>query len=137
MVHRPLHAYVRLVQRLFLMFPDGAPGVALVLLRAVVGTHLWGLRHVLGVTLQDEKTVMALASIPIAALVIGACTPLVAAGAALLGASVMIATLDPALVPMVMSSVVLLLLGPGAYSIDARRFGRRRWAGARGTAPDE
>lgn len=118
------HSY--LVQRLFSMFPRGWPGVALLLLRISVLSALlfqdynhW--QH-LSVWLQSVAVLLSVA------LSAGYQTPVIAVLDILfhgliwirLGvgnvAEVTIVSLD---------AIALALLGPGAYSIDAYRFGRR------------
>lgn len=100
------------MQRLFVMFPDRGPGVGLLWLRLCLAaalctpdTHAGGWS--------------ALCLLAAAMLVLGALTPL----AALLAAVGMFAQQAPW--PLVVLPVAQLMLGPGAYSLDARLFGRR------------
>lgn len=120
------------------MFPDGAAGIALLLLRAVVGvtaavqggTSLGG---------ADPSTTMwASGCAAIAAgalLVIGFVTP-AAAGLAGLSLLPMVLAVGPAADPgpfidrvgaacVVAVAAALIALGPGSISVDARLFGRR------------
>jgi len=100
------------MQRLFVMFPDRGPGIGLLWLRLCLaaalcapGTHAgWG---------------AVLCGLAAAMLVLGVLTPL----ATLMAAATMFAQQAPW--PLVALPAALLMLGPGAYSVDARLFGRR------------
>jgi hypothetical protein len=110
------------------MFPTGRPGIALLLLRIAVSLML------LNGALCGPASVTSLwADIALGAAVIslwlGFLTPVTAAlcvllevlvGLAVRGAFEMI-HLCP-----VLDATVLILLGPGGYSIDAKLFGRRQ-----------
>jgi hypothetical protein len=111
------------VQRLFSMFPPGLPGLALLLLRAsVVAAVLLEVRPHLPGWATGASVLLSIW------LCAGYLTP-VAAGVAFVFHAVVwlymgidsigvgvIATFD---------ALALALLGPGAYSIDSYRFGRR------------
>lgn len=114
------------MQRLFSIFPSGWPGVGLLLLRGSVA---------LAVLLPAYSQRQALPSLALLALILlstilcaGFLTPLVAVLAA---AVHLVAALslgmgnEGATVAAIVDALALALLGPGAYSIDARRFGRR------------
>jgi hypothetical protein len=109
------------------MFPAAAPGIALLMLRVCIAAML--LRadypgiHILGVT-WEFLVLVALcillcvglftpAACALSVLLVGIRLPPVAAGH----------TIDVLLTLVI--TISLALLGPGAYSIDAKLFGRR------------
>jgi uncharacterized membrane protein YphA (DoxX/SURF4 family) len=110
------------------MFPPGLPGLALLLLRASVAVALLldnhAHRDALPAWVQGAAILISLV------VSVGYLTPIVAAAALALHALVWIAVgagIDAAAVTIILSldAVALALLGPGAYSVDSRRFGRR------------
>jgi putative oxidoreductase len=121
------------VQRLFSTFADGWPGAGLLLLRLLTGAALinFGIGSIregpppLTIALQ---TVSAAAGI---ALLVGLFTP--ATGTLAVIAKLWIFCLrfsthsdDPWIVLVqVILAATLAMTGPGAWSIDARRFGRK------------
>ena len=126
------------LQRTFSGFPSGCPGFALLLLRFGVGGTsslqsallIAATQHVAGSTLAA-----AFAIIASLALIIGLLTPI---AAALLCLGGLAATIDLSIVgyiPLFESSIAriefivmsaaLICLGPGAFSLDARLYGRR------------
>jgi hypothetical protein len=109
------------------MFPRGLPGVALLLLRVSVSVAVliecYGHRNELPGWIQAAAWVISIA------LFVGFLTPIVAlTGLAFHGLiwlgfdGVPIAFM----VIRLLDVVAVTLLGPGAYSMDAYRFGRRR-----------
>jgi hypothetical protein len=109
------------MQRLFSMFPAGAPGVALFVLRNCIAVALAGCAFPAG--WQHAVFVISLSM-----LCIGLLTPAVCVLAAL---AVLFELVRGRVIPnanvavIVLSTLSLAVLGPGAYSIDARLFGRR------------
>ncbi len=100
------------MQRLFVMFPDRGPGLGQLWLRLCLAAALCAPGLHSGV-------LVVLCALGVALLVLGWLTPL----------SAMLACvglwLQGAAVPLLALPLALLLLGPGAYSLDARQFGRR------------
>ena len=104
------------------MFPAGAPGVGLALLRVSLAATLF--IDLSATTATYAWQASALASFLFAGLL----TPIVAALSGLLGATHLILTRAGYLHAGIYlaQAAAVALLGPGAYSVDARRFGRRR-----------
>lgn len=114
------------MQRLFSMFPEGWPGIGLLSLRCSVAMALlagvYSQRQALPCWMQGTAILLSMAFFA------GYMTPIAAAIALLLqglswsrygcssAAAAIIVCLD---------ITTLALLGPGSYSIDACRFGRR------------
>ncbi len=119
------------MQRLFTMFPAGVPGLALVLLRMGVIGSLWGPTLERG--LPDCLPLLGLATAS-ALLLAGFGTPLAAGVAAAIQLAEIFDRTRPGVsfAPQVLTAAIhaasglaLALLGPGAFSIDARLFGRK------------
>jgi putative oxidoreductase len=122
------------VQRLFSTFADGSPGVGLLLLRLLTGVALihFGIANLRE---APPLATVVLQSIGVGAgilLLVGLWTPVAGSLAAIV--KVCIAFLryfshsgDP-WIPIVQAvlGAALAMVGPGAWSIDARLFGRKR-----------
>jgi uncharacterized membrane protein YphA (DoxX/SURF4 family) len=122
------------LQRLFSTFAGGWPGVGLLLLRLLTAAALiyFG---IVGALAAPSSAIVALQIIGAAAgilLLIGLWTPVVGTLAAIVKVWIAFSRFsshsgDP-LIPMVQAALgaILAMVGPGAWSIDARLFGRRR-----------
>jgi putative oxidoreductase len=117
------------VQRLFSTFPNSWPGLGLLILRFAAGLSLAAVAHVAG-DLAGAASLFARSAVGgVAVLIcIGLWTPLVAvAGWAI---QLIVITLgrrfELSLVVCAAVSLSLAMLGPGAWSVDARLFGRKR-----------
>ena len=108
------------------MFPPGWPGVALISLRLSVAlallADLHDARHEVGGYLYAAAISLALSLSAGLLTPIGACVAL-AAHAAIWSRVGVSNTAQATIVTL--DALALALLGPGAYSIDAYRFGRR------------
>jgi uncharacterized membrane protein YphA (DoxX/SURF4 family) len=128
----------RHLQRAFTSFPSGWAGTALLVLRVVVGASAT-LQAGLLVAGAHTVRMTTLAAIAIAisglALLVGFLTPIASVLVCLGGAGIMFTCIPPvplllfdsrmAAFEFVVMSAVLVILGPGAISLDARLFGRR------------
>lgn len=110
------------------MFPTGRPGIALLLLRMALGVLL--LDGVLGPIAKLDSAWLLLAPWAVAfGLWLGLLVPIVAALAVLIELSTWLSgagSIQVVHLCAILDAVALILLGPGAYSLDARFFGRRQ-----------
>ena len=114
------------MQRLFSTFPPGWPGLGLILLRVSVAVPV--LLDAYGT--REELPGWALCALVLlsATLSAGFLTPIAALltmAIRLVGPTSVGAGGEDAICVTVLSCLALAMLGPGAYSIDAYRFGRR------------
>lgn len=119
------------MQKSFSAFPGGWPGLGLLLLRALVGVTL--IAQILAYVGSTKFSVLslvvtALVLIIASCLLVGFMTPLAAiligVGATALAVLSLIET-NQTWLNVIVLTIVVALLGPGAFSIDARMFGRR------------
>ena len=114
------------MQRLFSTFPEGWPGAGLLFLRAVVG--IASLQHGIAGLLNALVIPQLIAAGAAAMLLLGLWTPL--AGVLLALAECFLAFSQPTdpLIHVLLGALgaALAMLGPGAWSVDGRRFGRKR-----------
>jgi putative oxidoreductase len=114
------------VQRLFSTFPNSWPGLGLLILRFATGLSL----AVVAGDLADAAGLLARCFVDGVAVMIwiGLWTPL----AAVVGAATQIFVMifghrfELSLVVFAAAGLSLAMLGPGAWSFDARLFGRKR-----------
>ncbi len=115
------------MQRLFSMFPQGAPGIALLLLRVSVAAS-FSLSLLKGAGQLSSFVLLLFILASSALMVIGFLTSIVSFLVGSLAAAILLIDFqwdNIILVFISINAVALGLLGPGAYSLDARLFGRR------------
>ena len=124
--------------RLFFAFPGGLPGIALLSLRAVFGVALLVEAgcYVRELNLTPAAWLVGLGALAAGILlIVGFLTPVVGAAVAAGGVGIAVSLLPasnqtvfdsgPATVFALAMLVTIIALGPGAFSVDARVFGRR------------
>lgn len=119
---------LRYMQRLYSMFPFGSVGVALIFLRILVaatyvvdGSAHW--------TLVSSTPTFLLYSVPALLLCLGLLTPFCAVLCVFVRLVLVLSIGSMDVFHVFTSGLMsasLALLGPGAYSVDAALFGRRR-----------
>jgi uncharacterized membrane protein YphA (DoxX/SURF4 family) len=125
-----------ILQRLFSTFPAGLPGVGLLLLRLSLGTVLigFGTASLFGKSPEPVAALQNFLALPGGIfLLAGLWTPVTSTFAALAevwiamspGSSHMSQTWMHGFLAVVALSISML--GPGAWSVDARLFGRKRF----------
>lgn len=124
------------MRRLYSTFPGGLPGVGLLFLRAAIGARF--ILHALKWIIDPQSMSMGTWALGLLALVTGAAfmlgflTPIVGALSAVAGIAVQFwPTLEPSIISLlnfdaIIVALAISLLGPGAFSLDAHFFGRRK-----------
>ena len=121
---------MRPLRRLYSTFAGGRPGIGLILMRFVVGIVLVG--SAASAMLADPPIAKAVVPILLAAagilLIVGLYTPIVGTLVALTEICGLFTAPAQRLVCLMIATfgAALAMLGPGAWSVDARLFGWRR-----------
>jgi hypothetical protein len=117
------------VQRLFSTFPEGWPGTGLVFLRAVTAIPLVQIiAGPLAATLPLSIGLQLLAACCSALLLVGLWTPIAGSIMALAELSLLLLHFNGSSMHIVLAALgaAMAMIGPGAWSVDARLFGRKR-----------
>jgi hypothetical protein len=116
-----------IVQRLFSMFPQGGPGIALILLRlAVAGTFLFKFWTRFGAVVPSW--ILFGVVVISMALVVGIFTPIICGLICLAELYYLVQAGTAGTIvnaSAILNAAAVALLGPGAYSIDAWLYERR------------
>ena len=115
------------MQRLFSTFPNSWPGLGLLILRLATGFSLAAVAHA---DLADTASLLdrCLVGGVVMLLSIGLWTPIAAVTAAAIqiGTMSLAHQFNSSSVVSAAVCLALAMLGPGAWSLDARLFGRKR-----------
>jgi len=118
------------LQRLFSMFPGAWPGRGLLLLRMVAGVLLIhdGIAGLMGVPQRESLTLEVIAASAGIFLLVGLWTPIAGAVVAVTELWIAVSGTDHVrgAIMLATTGVVTAVLGPGARSVDALLFGRKR-----------
>jgi hypothetical protein len=116
-----------MMQRLFSTFPAALPGAGLLILRMAGALSLLSPGFFV-IDSIPEPIVWILAATAACCLILGYCTPMAATlqSGGHLWALIDSDSLSGTRLVMISLGVSLVLLGPGAWSVDARLYGRRR-----------
>jgi hypothetical protein len=109
------------------MFPQGGPGVGLLLLR-IAAAGMFALNLTQRFNFSSNVLywfLVSLAGLITLSLLVGFLTPILTMIACIVAVANLLPANDVAYVLRLLTSASLLFLGPGAYSIDARLFGLR------------
>jgi len=121
------------LQRLFSTFPEGLPGLGLLFLRLTVAGTILFLTFFFFFDLVRSTfrgwLIGAVSIVFSATMILGFLTPVISALIFIGGILFLILSIIEMnsffTIYLIILSFVIILLGPGAYSIDARLFGRR------------
>ena len=112
------------------MFPNGWPGSGLLLLRLVAGVLLVldGITGLMGASPRESVILQVIAAIAGILLVAGLWTPIAGALVTVTELWIALTGTDPLRSAILLATMgaALAILGPGARSIDALLFGRKR-----------
>jgi len=117
------------LQRLFSSFADGWPGIGLLLQRFLAAGLLlhFALAGITGGSINPSLIPSIVAACAGLLLLIGLWTPIAGTLIAIVELYIAITNPDQLWIPAVLATLgaTVAMIGPGAWSIDARLFGRR------------
>jgi putative oxidoreductase len=117
------------LQRLFSTFANGWPGVGLLLQRILTATLLvrFGIFELMGTSISASTIPMIVASCAGILLLVGLWTPVVGTLIALIELWISVTHINDPWIPIILATLggTAAMIGPGAWSVDARLFGRK------------
>jgi putative oxidoreductase len=117
------------LQRLFSTFANGWPGMGLLLQRIVAAILLirFGIMDLTGTSFSLSLTPQIIASCAGMFLLVGLWTPIIGTVIGVIEISVALTHISDPWVPIVLATLgaTAAMIGPGAWSVDARLFGRK------------
>jgi len=117
------------LQRLFSTFANGWPGVGLLLQRILAATVLvrFGIIQVIGTSVSTSMIPEVLGACAGILLLVGLWTPVVGTLIAVVELWIAFTGVGDPWIPIVLATLggTTAMIGPGAWSIDARLFGRK------------
>jgi putative oxidoreductase len=120
------------LQRLFSTFANGWPGVGLLLQRILTAILLirFGIIDLTGTSFSSSMTPQIIAACSGILLLVGLWTPVVGTLIAVIELWITLTNGGDSWIPIVLAALggSIAMIGPGAWSIDARLFGRKHIA---------
>jgi putative oxidoreductase len=117
------------LQRLFSTFANGWPGVGLLLQRVLAAVLLvrFGIIDLTGTSVSPSMIPQVIGACVGVLLLLGLWTPVVGTLIAVIEVSVAVTHLSAPWMPVILATLgaTSAMIGPGAWSIDARLFGRK------------
>jgi putative oxidoreductase len=117
------------LQRLFSTFANGWPGVGLLLQRVLAAVLLvrFGIADLTGTSASPLMVPQVIGACLGVLLLIGLWTPVVGTLMAVIEVGVAVTHLSAPWIPVILATLgaTSAMIGPGAWSIDARLFGRK------------
>ena len=121
------------MQRLFSNFANGWPGAGLLLQRTLTASLLvrFGMANLAGTSFLASLVPEVIAGCAAALILIGLWTPIVGAVVAILAIWIAAAHVADVWMSIALATIAgtVAMIGPGAWSIDARLFGRKHIQG--------
>ena len=117
------------MQRLFSTFANGWPGFGLLLQRVLAGTMLvrFGIVQLTGTPVSTSMILQIISACAGLLLLVGLWTPVVGTLIAIVELWIALTYIGDPAVPIMLAALggTAAMIGPGAWSIDARLFGRK------------